>query len=112
LKLQISNLGKIDCELLDSILLVPALLSLNSRIDLVPQRTALISALFFSGMDVFRFVCYLFWDVCDYQDVYVFSLKYPVGHPKNKAGGRGVYMNGVNNQQVIDRIAKGKTHKS
>lgn len=108
-KLQISNLGKVDCDFLDSILFVPVLLCLNARLDLVPQNTALISALFFSGMDVFRFVCYLFWDVCDYQDIYVFSLKYPPGHPKNKAGGRGIYMNGINNEQVIARL---KTKKN
>jgi len=104
-KLQISNLGKTDCELLDWVLLAPAMLCLNASFNIVPEHTALTSAMVFTLMDLFRCATYLCWDICDFQDIYVFTLKYPLGHPKNRAGARGIYLNGLNNQQIIERLA-------
>jgi len=52
------------------------------------------------------YATHLAMDICDFQNIFVFTLKHPIGHPLNKAAvrGGGIYVNGLNNAQVVEQL--------
>lgn len=58
-------------------------------------------------MDLARYFTYISWDMRDALDVWIFSLKYLPGHPKfHKNANHGVYINGLNNNEVLSSASK------
>lgn len=102
MSLVMANVSKGDMELLDGCMAVPLLLFLNESVcPLVSSYTALLCALVYCVMDVIRFFTYASWDLRHAHDVHIFSIKYPVGHEKNKRGDAGFYFNGLNGDKVL-----------
>jgi hypothetical protein len=54
-------------------------------------------------MDLARYFTYASWDLRVALDVSIFTLKYPVGHPKNRRDAGGVYANGLNNETLVKK---------
>ena len=78
------NISKGEMEPLDSSLVVPVLLVANSCFSLLHPYTALLCGLVYSIMDALRYFTYSSWDLRLALDVNIFSIKYPVGHAKNR----------------------------
>lgn len=58
-------------------------------------------------MDLARYFTYISWDMREVLDVWIFSLKYPPGHPKfQKNENKGIYINGLNNNEVLSSASK------
>lgn len=57
-------------------------------------------------MDVARYFTYISWDMREALDAWIFTLKYQPGHPKFGRGNQGVYINGLNNNEVLASAPK------
>lgn len=58
-------------------------------------------------MDLARYFTYISWDMREALDVWIFSIKYPPGHPKfHKNKNQGIYVNGLNNNEVLSSTSK------
>lgn len=91
-----------DMEIWDTSLIAPLLLATNSRhLTLLHPKTALLCALVYSVMDFARYFTYASWDLRVALNVWIFSIKYPPGHPKNRRECAGYYVNGLNNEMVL-----------
>ena len=99
--LVMANISKGEMEMLDSSMAVPFLLAVNSVFPLISSYTALLCALVYCVMDALRFFTYSSWDLRTALDVNTFSIKYPLGHEKNRGGDNGFYINGLNNEKVL-----------
>lgn len=97
------NISRGDCNLLDSSMVVPALLLCNVITQLVGPYTALLCGLVYSIMDALRYFTYSSWDLRVALDANIFTVKYPIGHVKNRAGDNGFYVNGLNNDKVVQQ---------
>jgi hypothetical protein len=90
--------------ILDTSLVVPALCALSTALlnpkGAISPQTVLGLALVLSIMDFWRYFILCSWDMREALDVYIFSLKYPKSHPKNRAGVNGFYVHGLNNSEV------------
>ena len=92
--------------------MAPTLLTINCFIShlygdfFINCYTALLCSLVWTITDCLRYFTYAFWDVKYALDANVFSIKYEVGHPKNRAGGAGFYFNGTNYDEVIEQWIK------
>lgn len=84
MKLVMVNISRGDMEVLDSSLVVPILLAANSMFHLLNPYTALLCGLVYSIMDSLRYFTYSSWDLRVALDANIFTIKYPVGHPKNR----------------------------
>lgn len=97
------NISRGETEKWDSCLVAPLLLTLNQSVfGLMHPYTALLCASIYSIMDFARYFTYVLWDLKAALDVYILSIKYPVGHPKYRGGNDGFYINGLNNQKIRD----------
>ncbi|XP_035230368.1 cholinephosphotransferase 1-like [Stegodyphus dumicola] len=108
-KLVITNVTYADMDLWDSSLVAPLLLCLNTYLPsvyMLPPSTALLCGLVYNLMDVARYFTYISWDLREALDVWIFSLKYPPGHPKFRRSNQGVYVNGLNNNEVLSSSVK------
>ncbi|KAG8187356.1 hypothetical protein JTE90_016906 [Oedothorax gibbosus] len=108
-KLVIANVTYADMDIWDTSLVAPFLLFLNSYLPplyILPSSTALLCGLVYNLMDVARYFTYISWDMREALDVYIFTLKYPPGHPKFGRGNQGVYINGLNNTEVLASVPK------
>ncbi|XP_054713177.1 cholinephosphotransferase 1-like [Uloborus diversus] len=108
-KLVITNVTSADMDLWDSSLIAPLLLCLNTYLPLsymLPISTALLCGLVYNLMDVARYFTYVSWDLRDALDIWIFTLKYLPGHPKCRNGNNGVYINGLNNNEVLSSAPK------
>lgn len=101
MKLVMMNISHGDMDIADSSLVVPFMLAVNSWFPLLSPETALLCGLIYNIMDSLRFFTYSSWDLRDALDVNIFTIKYPVGHPKNRCGDNGFYLNGLNTPKVI-----------
>lgn len=101
MKLVMMNISHGDMDFADSSLVVPFMLAANILFPLLNPETALICGLIYSMMDSLRFFTYSSWDLRQALDVNIFTIKYPVGHPKNRSGDNGFYLNGLNTDKVI-----------
>ncbi len=98
-----------EVEIWDTSLIAPLLLTTNSRyLSLLHPKTALLCAFVYSLMDILRYFTYASWDLRVALDLWIFSIKYPVGHPKNRKDCGGSYINGLNNDKILNDI-KGST---
>jgi hypothetical protein len=95
------NISKGDMDIVDSSLAVPLLLAINSVFPLVSPYTSLLCGLVYAIMDALRLFTYASWDLRVALDCNIFSIKYPVGHPKSRAGDNGFYINGLNTGKVV-----------
>lgn len=101
------NVSKGEFEKMNTSLIAPCLLTLKCLIShlygdfFMNCYNALLCSLIWTIMDCARYFTYAVWDVKFALDANVFSIKYPVGHPKNKAGGCGFYFNGRNINEVL-----------
>lgn len=95
------NISHGDMNFADSSLVVPFMLAANILFPLLKPETALMCGLIYSIMDSLRFFTYSSWDLRQALDVNIFTIKYPVGHPKNRNGDNGFYLNGLNTDKVI-----------
>jgi hypothetical protein len=104
MKLVMMNISRGNMYAFDTSLVVPLLLALNSVMPrpLISADTALLCGLVYTMMDALRFFTYSSWDLRVALDANIFSIKYPAGHPKNRAGDNGFYINGLNNAKVLD----------
>ena len=101
-----------DVDYWDSSLTTPLLLATNTRfIALLHPKTALLCAFVYSLMDLSRYFTYCSWDLRVALDLWIFSIKYPVGHPKNKRSLLGYYVNGLNNDSVLKGMTGHKTEQ-
>lgn len=101
MKLVMMNISHGEMDFADSSLVVPFLLAANSMFPLLKPETALLCGLIYNIMDSLRFFTYSSWDLREALDVNIFTIKYPVGHPKNRCGDNGFYLNGLNTPKVI-----------
>ncbi|GBM21201.1 Choline/ethanolaminephosphotransferase 1 [Araneus ventricosus] len=110
MKLVIANVTYADVDLWDSSLVAPFLLCLNTYIPtsyMLPACTALLCGLVYNLMDVARYFTYISWDLREALDAYIFTLKYPPGHPKfHTKHSEGVYVNGLNNSEILGSAQK------
>ena len=111
MKLVMVNISKGYMDSIDSSLAVPLLIAVNSVFPLVCSYTALLCGLVYAIMDALRFFTYCSWDLRAALDVNIFSIKYPVGHPKSRAGDNGFYINGLNTEKVVSGWKKFKEEK-
>lgn len=95
------NVSRGEFEKFNTSLIAPSLLTINCLIShfygdfFMNGYTALLCSLIWTIMDCARYFTYAFWDLRLALNANVFSVKYPVGHPKNRAGGGfGFYFNG------------------
>lgn len=102
------NVSKGEFEKMNTSLIAPSLLTINCLISyfygdfFMNCYTALLCSLIWTTMDCARYFTYAIWDVKFALDANVFSVKHPVGHPKNRAnGGYGFYFNGTNREEVL-----------
>lgn len=99
---------------MNSSLIAPSLLTINCLVShfygdfFMNGYTALLCSLIWTIMDCLRYFTYAAWDLKFALDANVFSVKYPVGHPKNRAGvpGCGFYYNGTNLDEVLSEWRK------
>lgn len=61
----------------------------------------------YSVMDFARYFTYASWDLRDALDLWIFSLKYPEGDPRRKGGQNGLYLNGLNNKELLRKVRQG-----
>lgn len=110
MKLVMMNISRGNMYALDTSLVVPLLLALNSTLPrpLITEYTGLLCGLVYSMMDATRFFTYSSWDLRVALDANIFSIKYPAGHTKNRAGDNGFYINGLNNAKVLSEWNKFK----
>ncbi|GFT31883.1 hypothetical protein NPIL_208611 [Nephila pilipes] len=105
LRLVIANVTYADMDIWDSCLVAPFLLCLNTYLPspyMLPSTTALLCGLVYNMMDVARYFTYVSWDLREALDAYIFTLKYKPGHPKfHSKGSQGIYVNGLNNNEVL-----------
>uniref|UniRef100_A0A090XCN7 Putative conserved plasma membrane protein n=1 Tax=Ixodes ricinus TaxID=34613 RepID=A0A090XCN7_IXORI len=91
------SFGEVD--LWDSSLVAPLFLCLHLLLSAtsmsLPVSSALMGSIVYSVMDFARFFTYASWDIRDALDVWIFSVKYPVGDPRCKNGNNGLYLNGT-----------------
>lgn len=94
-----------ELDLWDSSLVAPLFLCLNSLLSStplsLPVSSALMCSMVYSMMDFARYFTYASWDVREALDVWIFSLKYPVGDPRCRNGQNGVYLTGLNNDEIL-----------
>jgi len=101
------NVSKGEFEKMNTSLIAPSLLTINCLVShlygdfFMNCYTALLCSLIWTIMDCGKYITYATWDVKYALDANVFSIKYPVGHHKNKAGGCGFYFNGRNTEEVL-----------
>lgn len=102
------NISHGDMAAIDSSLVVPMALAFNGVLNssLINQDTALLCGLVYSMMDAARYFTYSSWDLRVALDANIFSIKYEPGHPKNRAGDNGFYINGLNNEKVLNEWKK------
>lgn len=109
-KLVIANVTHADMDIWDGCLVSSMLLCMNAYLPnscMLPPSTALLCGLVYNLMDLARYFTYISWDMRDALDVWIFSLKYQPGHPKfRKNGNHGVYINGLNNNEVLSSASK------
>ena len=98
--LVMANISKSVMEPLDSSMIIPGLLIINLIFPRVSSYTSLSCALVYCLMDAIRFFTYSSWDLKVAYGVDIFSIRHPVGHPFNRNGQEGFYINGLNNDQV------------
>lgn len=111
MKLVMVNISKGYMDPIDTSLAVPLLIAVNSVFPLVCSYTALLCGLVYAMMDSLRFFTYCSWDLKVALDANIFTIKYPLGHPKNRAGDNGFYINGLNTEKVVNEWAKFKQAK-
>ncbi|GIY26899.1 hypothetical protein CEXT_766531 [Caerostris extrusa] len=116
LKLVIANVTYADMDIWDSSLVAPFLLCLNTYLPsayMLPSSTALLCGLVYNMMDVARYFTYISWDLKEALDAYIFTLKYQPGHPKfNIKHSQGVYVNGLNNNEILANATKSTEEQS
>ncbi|EEC19620.1 ethanolaminephosphotransferase, putative [Ixodes scapularis] len=99
------SFGEVD--LWDSSLVAPLFLCLHLLLSAtsmsLPVSSALMGSMVYSVMDFARFFTYASWDIRDALDVWIFSVKYPVGDPRCKNGNNGLYLNGLNNDELLKK---------
>ncbi|XP_076325949.1 cholinephosphotransferase 1-like isoform X2 [Tachypleus tridentatus] len=103
IKLVIVNVSKSDMDLWDSSLVGPILLSLNTFVCFLEPHTALLCTLVYNAIDFVKYFTYASWDLREALDVWIFSLKYPPGHPLCRNGNLGFYVNGLNNHELKEK---------
>lgn len=103
MKLVMMNISRGNMFAFDTSLVVPLLLALNSVMPrpLITEYTGLLCGLVYAIMDALRYFTYSSWDLRVALDANIFSIKYPAGHAKNRAGDNGFYINGLNNEKVL-----------
>lgn len=116
------NVSRGEFELMNTSLIAPCLLTINCLIShlygdfFMNCYTALLCSLVWTMMDCLRYFTYAFWDLKFALDANVFSIKYPVGHPRNHAppatGGLGFYFNGTNKDEVLAEWNKFKNEEN
>uniref|UniRef100_A0A1E1XMC4 Putative sn-12-diacylglycerol ethanolamine-and cholinephosphotransferase n=1 Tax=Amblyomma sculptum TaxID=1581419 RepID=A0A1E1XMC4_AMBSC len=96
-----------ELDLWDSSLVAPLFLCLNALLSATPLSlpisSALMCSMVYSMMDFARYFTYASWDMRDALDVWIFSLKYPAGDPRRRSGQDGVYLTGLNNEELIKK---------
>uniref|UniRef100_A0A1E1X7Y2 Putative sn-12-diacylglycerol ethanolamine-and cholinephosphotransferase n=1 Tax=Amblyomma aureolatum TaxID=187763 RepID=A0A1E1X7Y2_9ACAR len=96
-----------ELDLWDSSLVAPLFLCLNALLSATPLSlpisSALMCSMVYSMMDFARYFTYASWDMRDALDIWIFSLKYPVGDPRRRSGQDGVYLTGLNNEELIKK---------
>ena len=103
------NVSRGEFDKINSSLIAPVLLTINCFIQyfygdfFMNCYTALLCSFIWTTTDCLRYFTYTLWDISYALDANVFSIKYPVGHVKNKAGdtGLGFYFNGTNEKEVL-----------
>lgn len=114
-KLVIANVTQADMDIWDGCIFASLLLCMNNYLPescMIPPSTALLCGLVYNLMDVARYFTYISWDMREALDVWIFGLKYPPGHPKfHKNENQGVYINGLNNNEVLSCASKVPKHK-
>jgi len=121
INLVLVNASKGEFEKMNTSLIAPSLLTINCLISsvygdfLMNCYTALLCSLIWTVMDCTRYLTYIIWDLKFALDANVFSIKYPVGHPKNHGGkdsSFGFYFNGTNEEEVLAEWRKFKQGES
>lgn len=96
-----------EVDLWDSSLVAPLFLCLHLLLSTTPKSlpvsSALMCSMVYSVMDFARFFTYASWDIRDALDVWIFSIKYPAGDPRCKNGNNGLYLNGLNNDELLKK---------
>lgn len=111
-KLVMTNVSRGDMDRWDGCLVAPLLLCANAFLWLLPDHTALLCTLVYSVMDFARYFTYASWDLRDALDLWIFSLKYPPGHPHCRNGNLGYYVNGLNNAEIKEFAYKKQHYMS
>ncbi|XP_037277095.2 choline/ethanolaminephosphotransferase 1-like [Rhipicephalus microplus] len=107
IRLVLTTVSYGELDLWDSSLVAPLFLCLNALLSTTPLSlpisSALMCAMVYSVMDFARYFTYASWDMRDALDVWIFSLKYPVGDPRCRNGNNGVYLTGLNNEELLKK---------
>ncbi|KAH8026145.1 hypothetical protein HPB51_016456 [Rhipicephalus microplus] len=107
IRLVLTTVSYGELDLWDSSLVAPLFLCLNALLNATPLSlpisSALMCAMVYSVMDFTRYFTYASWDMRDALDVWIFSLKYPVGDPRCRNGNNGVYLTGLNNEELLEK---------
>ncbi|XP_064482379.1 cholinephosphotransferase 1-like isoform X2 [Ornithodoros turicata] len=90
-----------DMDKWDSSLVAPLFLCLNLLLMSLPIQSALLCSMVYSIMDFARYFTYASWDLRDALDLWIFSIKYPKGDSRRRAGLNGIYLNGLNNKFLL-----------
>lgn len=109
-RLQIAHCTYHEIELLDLTLVAPILLSLNDLLSIddpiISHNQALLGALIWDTIEVIRYFTFVSWDLCIALDINIFSIKFPIGHPKNRCQTGGFYINGLNNKEILSKSSQ------
>lgn len=112
MKLVVAHCTNSELELLDLTLLAPILLSLNdiccnyffkSSQYLISNDKALLCVLFWDAIELMRYFTFVSWDIRVALDCFIFNIKYKPGHPKSRLQTGGFYINGLNNQEILNK---------
>ncbi|KAF7491797.1 Choline/ethanolaminephosphotransferase 1 [Sarcoptes scabiei] len=110
MKLVIAHCTYHEIELLDLTLVAPILLSLNDLLSIddpiISHNQALLGALIWDTIEVIRYFTFVSWDLCIALDINIFSIKFPIGHPKNRCQTGGFYINGLNNKEILSKSSQ------
>ena len=91
---------------LDSSIIGASFMILNSYLNLITTNASMIFVLIMAFLDHF---CYFVANSIDMKralDLYIFSLKYPVGHKKCRNKNYGFNLNGTENARALQNIEK------
>ena len=91
---------------LDTSIIGPIFVTINSYINLITLNASMIMALVFALLDHCCYFVFTSLDMKTALDLNIFSLKYAIGHKKCRNKNYGFNLNGTENGRALSNIQK------